>query len=273
MCVGKTHKNLSIINGILALIIVIQSNSGHGTPTVKLALENSNDFPYVIGDSEKILDPNPGLTIEMLNKIAQDLNITFEFQRFPWNRCLSMMEKGLYDGCFSASYKKEREKLGVYPKKSGHIDEAKRLMDSSYALYTRANSKPIWDKKKLLHPSPKKLKIVSLRGFSIKKFLESQGAEVYEVDKIVQALNMVREKRVDAAALIDLPADYVIKKNKLNLAIQVPPLKTKAYFLMFSHQFYSKNKDLAERIWKSLEEIRKSTYFENLKEKYFSLNH
>ncbi|MFK7823329.1 MAG: substrate-binding periplasmic protein [Oligoflexales bacterium] len=259
------------INVILACILSFLATPGYGNREVKLALENSSDFPYVIGNSENISNPNPGLAIEILNEVAKKVNIKIKFKRFPWNRCLHLMEKGIYDGCFSASYKKEREKLGVYPKKSGVVDNTKRLMDSSYILYTRPNSSHFWTNSKLSHPSSSKLKIVTLRGFSIKSFLEKEGAEVHEVDKLSQALNMVKENRVDGAALIDLPAEHEIRKSKFSLTGLNPPLKTKAYFLMFSHQFYKGNKSLAESIWKNLEEIRDTAFVAKLKDKYFSL--
>ena len=269
------HKKVALssltINVILTGMLSLLATPSSGQMLIKLALENSSDFPYVLGNSTEISKPNPGLTIETLDEVARKLNIKFKYQRFPWNRCLSMMEKGLYDGCFSASYKKEREKLGVYPKKAGVVDKAKRLMDSSYVLYTRPKSSNLWNNNKLSHPTPNKLKIVTLRGFSIKTFLETEGAEVHEVDKITQALNMVKEKRVDGAALIDLPAEYEIKKNKISLTGINPPLKTKAYFLMFSHQFYKENKELAEKIWKNLEEMRNTPFVAKLKDKYFSL--
>ncbi|GBC63019.1 amino acid ABC transporter [Desulfonema ishimotonii] len=60
-------------------------------------------------------------------------------------------------------------------------------------------------------------------------------------------------------------ADKNIKQLK-------PPLVSKPYCLLFSHQFYRAYPEVAEKIWDIMSRLREETVeWKSLKEKYFSM--
>ncbi|MBF0206883.1 MAG: hypothetical protein HQK53_08315 [Oligoflexia bacterium] len=70
-------------------------------------------------------------------------------------------------------------------------------------------------------------------------------------------------KRVAGVALQDVTADGIIKANAAefkDIKKIEPPLASKAYFLMFSHQFQAKHPDLVVKAWEAIEQIRENEY-------------
>lgn len=74
---------------------------------------------------------------------------------------------------------------------------------------------------------------------------------------------------------IRLSSDFVTGDSLLKIAPEkfkrivkvTPPIKTKPYYLMLSHQFVKKHPQLAEKIWDTIEIIRESQ-FDRISAKY-----
>jgi polar amino acid transport system substrate-binding protein len=66
--------------------------------------------------------------------------------------------------------------------------------------------------------------------------------------------------RILVYAAQDGTIDPVIASNKRykNLIKIGPPIKTKEYYFIFSHQYYKNNKKMAHRIWNRIETVRSS---------------
>ena len=59
-----------------------------------------------------------------------------------------------------------------------------------------------------------------------------------------------------------------IRDRFKNLLKVKPPIKTKPYYLMISHQFSQQHPQLSEKIWDAIEELRQEKLTE-LTQKYF----
>jgi polar amino acid transport system substrate-binding protein len=72
------------------------------------------------------------------------------------------------------------------------------------------------------------------------------------------------------ATLENMADDYLIRNSDkyTNITKVERPLKTKAYYLMFSHKFVSGNPQLAERIWNAIAEIKESEAYKAIAGEY-----
>lgn len=222
-----------------------------------LCYEDQDSYPWVMTDGS-------GLNLQLLRLVAEALPLQFSFVAVPWKRCLSGLAQGTYDGAFAASFKAERLTMGRYPQDAdGRLDERKRLHTSIYALYRRKGSLVSWNGEEFrqLHGP-----VGALSGFSIGDFIRAEGAEVDETSRDPFALlQMLRHKRIDAAALQSLRGDFVLQANP-EMAAQLEkvklPLEEKAYYLMLSNAYVAANPDQAARIWDEIERQRNSSEYE-----------
>lgn len=219
--------------------------------------EDQDSYPWVMTDGS-------GLNLQLLGRVADALSLELHMVALPWKRCLNGLAQGMYDGAFAASFKAERLPLGRYPQDSnGRLDERKRLHTSIYALYRRKGSAVSWNGEQFRQLSGR---IGSLSGFSIVAMLRDHGVEVDETSRDpVALLQMLKHRRIEAAALQSLRADFILQTQP-ELAAQlekvVLPLEEKAYYLMLSNALVTAKPELAASIWDEIERQRESEQYQ-----------
>lgn len=75
-----------------------------------VGIDNWTPFVYFENNEPK------GLTIDIFNKLAKELNYDIEFKYIPWSRALKMMENGEIDAMGNLSFSKKRAKFIKYTK-------------------------------------------------------------------------------------------------------------------------------------------------------------
>ena len=241
-------------------------------PEFVFAFEDKEGFPAYLGNGHEVPVDNPGIDIEVLRLVEQQVPIKLVFIRLPWKRCLVELGAGRVSAV-EASYKKDREKLGVYPRKpDGVVDSSKRLTSETYSLYTRKGSTLRYD----LHTK----KVVNLKGllgaqsgYSIVEELRKLGHNIEESESIFTNLQKLAIGRVDGIITQQSQTDFQIKKYPKKFASIIktePPIKTKPYYFIISHQFAKKYPKLTQQIWDTVAELRK-TKLPALYAKYYSL--
>ncbi len=219
-------------------------------PALVFCAEDENSYPWMLKD-------RAGLNQRMMGLLAEHLGLRIDIERQPWRRCLVSLRAGLVDGAFKASFSEERLAMGRYPMKDGQLDLSRRMLDESYHLYRRKGSAVTWDGAQL---RPLSGKVGAQAGFSIVGVLRKLGAEVDEGSKVPEViLTKLRLERVEAAALQTQQGDHLLRTQAaLGAAIERtgPPLVSKPYFLMLSHQLVARDAALAERIWDGVAAVR-----------------
>ncbi|EDP61965.1 ABC-type amino acid transport/signal transduction system, periplasmic component/domain [alpha proteobacterium BAL199] len=241
-----------------------------GRPTVRIAYETVPNPPRHLGEGTAIDWSRPGLTLELLKRVGQRLEVNLSFKRVPWKRGLLMLETGEIDGIFHASYKAERESIGVYPKTpDGRLDESRAVFFQSYMLFVPAGSSITWNGTTLggLDGRP----IGATAGYAVVDVLERLGARV-EVGR-TPSLNFPKllEGRLAAYAELENLAGAVIRSDPARYASVSklePPLRTSAYYLMLSHAFVQRDRTTAEAVWDTIAEVRESDDFRALDSRY-----
>lgn len=237
--------------------------------TLTFAAEDTDQFPYYLGNSAKFDMSKPGMAVEIIVEVCNNLGVEANFRRYPWKRCISGMEKGKVDGIFNASFKEKRLKFGRYPMQGGKVDPSRRIATTAYVLYKHKDSKVKWDGKTLTVPAGKK--IGATLGYSIIDDLKKLGAEVDPTKDYTVDLKKVNMGRNPACCQLEISSDFYLNSHRSefpNIEKVSPPLKVKPYYLMLSHQFAKKNPKLAEKIWDGIRDYIASPKYKKLLAKY-----
>ncbi len=262
-----------MLKAFLAMVIMLFSFSAHAEkPEFVFAFENTEGFPAYLGNGYHVPDENPGIDIEVLRLVEQRVPIKVVFVRLPWKRCL--VELGLGNvSAVEASYKKDREKIGVYPvNPDGSVDTSKRLTSETYSLYTRKGS--------TLRYNPQNGQFSNLQGqlgapygYSIVEDLKKLGHNIDESGSAFTNLQKLTFGRVDGIITQESQTEFQIKKHPEMFASIVktePPIKSKPYYFVISHQFAKQYPKLTQQIWDTVAELRQ-TELPALYVKYYSL--
>ena len=222
--------------------------------------------PYIYGEGKDI-PINPGVVVDMLKIVDQRMpGLKINFVRLSWKRCLQYLHLGNVDGIFNASFLPERLQNGVYPTLDGQPDLTKRLVTISYGIYTLDNSLITWDGQNFMHLNG----LVGVnRGFSVISNLKKMGVPLQEVDSVSQNFLKLQLGRIEAVLAQNVTAYAVLQKQDRFKGISQLsiPFITKPYYLMLSHQFVKKHREVAEQIWKEIENVREAE-FDNLMANY-----
>ena len=242
---------------------VIACSLGAGLPSlaaaagtdrmVSLCFERQEVLPW------RTLDGG-GLNFELLAEVARRLGLTLDYQSMPWKRCLAQVKANQVDGAFAVSFSRERLALGAYPGVKGGdglADPARRMHVDRYVLVRRKGGKVDWDGKRFANVDGR---IGFQLGYSVGDFLRAQNVPVDEgsqqADELVQKM---LAGRLVAAALGGGDAMRLMRSAYATQIEMLPvPLIEKPYYLLLSHAFVAQRPDLAERIWKTIEDVRTS---------------
>jgi polar amino acid transport system substrate-binding protein len=205
-----------------------------------------------------------GLNIELLNRVAKKIGVTFAYQGMPWKRCLAELKANRVNGAIGASFKADRLEIGVYP--GGNPPNAhKRLNNDRYVAMRRKGNPLQWDGKVF---SQLDGSIGIQLGYSIGESLKIMGLPVDEgAQRASELVLKLAAGRVAAAVLLEGEARYLLDREQSlgeQLEIFPIPVADKAYFLMLSHALVQTQPPMAARIWDSVEEIRNSPSYRKL---------
>lgn len=232
---------------------------------LRVCMIDTNLFPLWRKPGEERM-PVPGINIELMNHVAQPLDIKIIWIRQPFARCLHSLQLGSVDALNVASYSKEREVYGVYPQTEQGIDVSRRFKYDTYYAYTRHSSPTTFDGLNFSHLEG--LPVAVEIGASVISTLTSHGLNLQEQSRVEFAFKMLRRGRVAAVVTNQYSG---LKYMSHDIKQQKEPVQEKPYYLMFSHQYYSRNAHLVEQIWSQSGQLQEKRYQEIL-EKYAMLS-
>ncbi|WP_207484078.1 substrate-binding periplasmic protein [Arenibaculum pallidiluteum] len=239
-----------VILAAFASLLALGSVAASAAPKLVIAYEDKQQFPNYLGNSTDIDANKPGMHVELVKMAAADIGADLQLVRLPWKRALDSLKKGEVDAVFSGSFSKDRLELGVYPMKGDEPDDDLRIGTTSYSLYRAKGSPVSWDGKAF---SGLKGAVNAPAGYSIVGDLKKMEVSVNESASTTQDLTMLKAGRIDAVAAQEVTADELLKKPELATLEKVtPPIVTKSYFVIFSHQRMASDPELVKKFWASL---------------------
>lgn len=239
-----------ILGGVVAALLVATGASA--AETLRAAYEDRELPPYYMGATTEVDANAPGVSVELMRDAAKELGVQIEFVRMPWVRCLKSLQRGEVDAVFNASFKEDRLEAGVYPMAGGKPDPARRIATVAYHLYRLKDGAVAYDGKAL---SGLAGPVGVPSGYSIMEDLRRLGVASEESVDTVTNFKKLASRRIAAVATLDVSGDALLKDFPAIEKV-TPPLATKDYFVLVSHQFYDTKRDLAEKLWRKVAELR-----------------
>lgn len=195
-----------------------------------------------------------GLNFELLKRVEAKLDVRFDYQLLPWKRCLAKLKANEVDGAFSVSFSPERSQYGVFPGQ-GAPDSRQRMHSARYYLIRKKGSPIDWDGKQFHKVDGK---IGFQLGYSIGEQLRALHLAVDESNDTVHNVGRkLLAGRLAGAAVFDSDADNLMRGPLgSRLEMVAIPLVEKPYYLLLSTRLVKAQPELAERIWKAIENVR-----------------
>lgn len=235
--------------------------------SIVICYENMSNPPLYYS-VEQTKSGRAGVTIELLQRIAELNNVELKLVQMPWKRCVKSLQMNTVDGAFDFSYKAERESFAVYPYTKGALDQQRYLHELAYYLFTLEASKVQWDGEKI-HNLQGRLAGVS--GYSIIDDLRADGYSVAEGKSQLSNMQMLIRGRIEGVAQFAATTQNIMHRNpKLYKRVKqhAKPLRRKLYYLVFAKTFYRQHTQLAEQLWDSLAELNGAGFSEQATKKY-----
>lgn len=244
---------LNFVKIFLAITILFSQKCHAKEILLRLTYSDHDASPWQIGDGEAIFNP-PGLSVDIIKKAAKNLGYKVILSRVPTNRVLNNLKLGITDGAFIYSYVEDRAESAAYPMKGDKLDHERRIATLSYYFYKNKNSPAIWNGKTILNNNTD---IGVARGYAGLDLLHKMNLAYEESKGIETLVRKVQSERLSICLGQSMIVEHFIKKLKADNLIKLEPaVAAKDYFLLFSHQFVKKNKDIAEKFWTQIGKIR-----------------
>ncbi|WP_262693220.1 substrate-binding periplasmic protein [Kordiimonas aquimaris] len=226
----------------------------HTGTNLRFCYQDTELFPAYTGDGPQKPLTFPGVDIELLDTMAENLGVTVQYFRFSWNRCLALLKAGRIDSVI-ASFSEDRKDIARFPMKGAQPDDSFHLTSSGYYLY-HLGEQPIWDGYQLLDPG---LMIATPLGYSIGRVLKNRNFNIIETSTTRELLSLLLYKRVDAVAAPGNAADAILRNEPeqyKGIYRDATPIQENLYYLVFSYQFAAENPDLTKAFWQQMLQAR-----------------
>ncbi len=244
---------LVLLVGVLGLVASTALVPSPLPITIVLGYNINESPPHFMGEGTAIANP-PGISLDIISRAARQVGINIRYARYPNKRVQSLLQENSLDGAFIFSFKPSRQTMGKYPLKNGKPDITRRITTLGYSLYTLKGNGVKWDGKDITGATNH---VGASRGYSIVGNLKKMNLKVIEGNSAGHNLKKLMLNRISATAEQDNIADPIIRTMAYdNIEKLTPALKSKAYYLVFSHHFYRTHPELAEQLWDKIGEIR-----------------
>ncbi|EGQ7933373.1 transporter substrate-binding domain-containing protein [Vibrio vulnificus] len=222
--------------------------------TITLAYSDVESFPFQMGNGNLVVEP-PGVSVDVIEQAARLLNIKINYVRVPGKRVLSQIKANQVNGGFIFSYSQERAQYARYPMKDQQADHNLRIATLDYYFYKLKEQPFTWDGLQL--SSIGDVPVGAHTGFSITKRLKESNVNILEIGNTEKLFEMLGKRRLTAIAIQSNIASSYINEHQLSTVERVsPPISTKDYYLIFSHEFAEENPQLVQKIWEMIGLIR-----------------
>jgi len=202
-----------------------------------------------------------GFHVELVNVIAKKLNMTVEWQEYPWKRALHTVETGHADAITYISKTEEREKWAYFNPKN-------ILSSATFSFLIRKDSKKDIVYQNNLEELLKNRTLLIITGFALPEKVTQLKPKIYEAPQMNNLVNMLCNKRYDLALInkSDYVTAYQNTKTEKDLSILEPPVHEFSNYIAFSKA--KKIEDLSNKFSEELAKFKKTKEYTDLKKKY-----
>ena len=251
---GPILKRIVVYGALIALLNSLSFSIGHASHLkLRIGYNENSSYPHFLGSGALPTNP-PGISVDIIQIIANQLLFDIEFVRMPGRRVLHELKANRLDAAFIFSFKPERQEFGVFPMIGDIPDSERRLAVLSYVLYTPRGSNLDWDGKSFKNLSGA---IGANAGYSIVGDLRKKNVIIEEAKSTSNNFAKLKNGRVVGVADQEVVADAYLSKHDFTDIQKIPrPLATKDYFMIFSRKFSSEHPDIRDKIWQVIADKR-----------------
>lgn len=250
----------TILFTAMLIMLTAFSISAYGKNKLTYCYENKPVLPHFYGSGPDVPAENPGPAIEImqqLERLTQQVEISYV--RFPWKRCLNDLSLGKVDAVVGR-YHPLREQIAQYPKKEdGNLDNVRSFSISSSCLVYKENE-IVWDGTNLVFKKPMNMSVPN--GYGVISDMQLKGFDIYQAPSVAKAHELLFKGRVNVSL-----SNCQMEKLPKGFIENTIPINESTGYLMFSHQYYAKQPNLAHSLWDNLAKINALDYYE----KYFKM--
>jgi polar amino acid transport system substrate-binding protein len=246
---------------MLRILLICLSSLSLGSVTagpIRFCVEDSLTYPWTTADDK-------GLTLFEMALVEKDLNLSFEYVRLPWRRCLQDVRAGRLDGAIAASFSRDREAWGSYPLLAdGSLNRELRLHTDSFHVYRRIDSPVRWLNQRFENLGD--LAIGVQLGYSVGRNIEDLGYPIKTARTAEDLARMLALGVLQVAVLPNYEAKRLLRASPQLAKLMVEdgaPVKVADQYLMFNRQFHAANENLVKSIWAAIERARKSRRYQD----------
>lgn len=227
-------------------------------------------LPYYKGNNT-VVPPlgQRGVIIDIMDQVAEEINLSLDWIRRPWPRCLSMMEQGQVDGLVAVSHTPERAQIMRFPQlENGGLDTARTMSPLAYYFFYNIYNPLEWDGEKF---DRARVSMASPRGYVVTKLLrEKSYANLQEMGS-VEGFKALLGRKIDVYVESMLLFDEA-KKKFPNFDLRIkrlePPIYLSYTFSPVSYSAYQRHPEIIEKLWTEMapryeQWRRKDVFFEN----------
>jgi polar amino acid transport system substrate-binding protein len=239
-----------ILKSLISFLFVFSFQHLCNADPVSICYESADVLPWRSADGK-------GLNFELLKEVTDQTGIEFKYTALPWKRCLAGLKANDFDGAIGASHSLEREAFAVYPGPRGMPDVNRQMYTDRYVFLRKKGTSIDWNGQKLEgHTGEVGVQL----GYSVSNELLRLGMEIDDgAQGGRQLVHKLVAGHVRVIAMLEGEARWLLENDPTfsNIEILQRPISEKAYFLIFSKAYKEAYSNQAERIWKTIEMVRK----------------
>jgi polar amino acid transport system substrate-binding protein len=199
-----------------------------------------------------------GICVDIINQVAQSMEITVEYDSYPWKRMLSYGKEGVVDAVMPLFKTDEREQFLYFPE-TGLIDEANHFFTSSSSAIEYSG--------KLVDVVDHKIGVIDNYSYGT-KFDKMEFTDKTLVQDPKQLILLVQRQRVDLGLGNSNVISYLAKK--MNAADEIhfldPPVTISPLFIGFSKK--QVDQDFVNRFNRQLEKFKATRAYTKIIQAY-----
>ena len=266
MCKDVVRFKQALFVGVFCCFLSFPLPANASAVPFHLCFEETEIFPNFIGAGADVAHPNPGLIIELLMMIDNEMeDVQIIFHRAAWSRCLKKLETGEYDAVI-ASYSGNRGRYAAFPMKNNEADKSRALSIADFCLFAGNNSDMSWQGDRFIHSENSTLAVP--RGYSLVTLLDELRVSYELTFSSSLAIELLIGGRVDnAITLCTTGEDILTKHQARGLIKDIQIIRQQFAHLAVSKRFYQNHRKLVEKMWMVGARHRKESY-QALVEKY-----
>lgn len=199
-----------------------------------------------------------GICVDIINQVAQAMNISVRYESYPWKRLLKHGKEGKVDAVMPLFKTDEREQFLAFPE-TGLIDEANRFFTSS--------SNSIKYSGKLTDVVNHKIGVIDNYSYG-KNFDNTDFTNKTIVQDPKQLILLVQRKRIELGLGNSKVISYLAKKMDAADEIHFlsPPVTISQLFIGFSKKRV--DKDFVNQFNKQLQKLKTSKKYAEIIQAY-----